>query len=252
MILSSTIMGQGAPLIILHGLFGESKNWISIAKKLEYKFEIHLLDQRNHGDSFHHFEHNYVVLAKDLYNYIQDKALKNCSIIGHSMGGKIAMKFACLYPDKLNKLIIIDIAPKRYNDNHSHIFQGLNKVIEHAKSKKEAHAILMDYVQDIVMVNFLLKGLFFSEANKANLKFNIAVLAKSINHLLGFSDPQLTFNKMVYFLSGSESNYIKASDSKAISAFFAKYQIINIKDAGHWIHFDQKEKFLNTINKILK
>ena len=252
MIISSKIIGEGPIVIILHGLFGQGKNWLSIANELQSNFEVHLVDQRNHGDSFHHFAHNYLVLAEDLHNYIKAKELIHVSIIGLSMGGKTAMKFAGLYPDKLNQLIIVDIAPKSYHDQHSHIFEGLHEVIKYSKSRKEAHAILMDYIDDTVMINFLLKGLYFLDDNTAKLKFNLSVLATSIDHLLGFSDSQSIFNKMVYFLSGSKSEYINELDDQYISKLFPLYEIFNIEDAGHWIHVDQKDKFLNTINKILK
>ena len=252
MIISSKITGRGPVVIILHGLFGEGRNWLSVANELKSNFEVHLIDQRNHGNSFHHFEHNYFVLAEDLYNYIKEKKLNHVSIIGHSMGGKTAMKFACLYPEELNKLIIIDIAPKSYHNHHSQIFQGLNEVIKYSQSRKEAYSILMNYVDDISMTNFLLKGLSFSETNQPNLKFNLSILETRINDLLGFSETQSTFNNMVYFLSGSKSDYINDSDSQCISKIFPIYKIFNIKNAGHWIHVDQKEYFVNTINKILK
>ena len=252
MIISSQIIGRGPVVIILHGLFGEGRNWLSVANELQSNFEVHLIDQRNHGNSFHHFEHNYLALAEDLYNYIKAKELTNVSIIGHSMGGKTAMNFACIYPDLLSKLIIIDIAPKSYQDDHSQIFQGLNDVIKHSHSRKEAYLIFMNYVDDSVMTNFLLKGLYYSENNKAQLKFNLPILERSIKDLLGFVALQSTFNKMVYFLSGSKSDYINDSDFESIAKIFPVYQIVNIKNAGHWIHVDQKEYFVNTINKILK
>ena len=252
MIISSKIIGQGPVVIILHGLFGEGRNWLSVANELQSNFEVHLIDQRNHGNSFHHFEHNYLVLAEDLYNYIKAKELTNVSIIGHSMGGKTAMNFACIYPDLLSKLIIIDIAPKSYQDDHSQIFKGLNDVIKNSHSRKEAYSIFMNYVDDSVMTNFLLKGLYFSENNKAQLKFNLPILERSIKDLLGFVALQSTFNKVVYFLSGSKSDYINDLDSQSIAKIFPVYEIVNIKNAGHWIHVDQKEYFVNTINKILK
>ena len=131
MILKSIIMGQGnGPIIIiLHGLFGESKNWVSIANLLESTYEVHLIDQRNHGNSFHDIEHNYFVLAQDLNHYINSLKLINYSIIGHSMGGKVAMQFALLYPDQIHKLIIIDISPKKYKNQYFSIFKGLEHVL---------------------------------------------------------------------------------------------------------------------------
>ena len=252
MILSSTVLGSGYPLIILHGLFGESKNWNSIAKEMSSDFEVHLIDQRNHGNSFHHEEHNYIVLANDLYNYINDYSLKKYSIIGHSMGGKVAMQFSLMYPDEIQNLIVVDIAPKEYKNEHYTIFEGLQHVLLESNSRKEAQNILMHYVKDITVVNFLLKGFSLSDSCKPQFKFNIHALEKNINNLLGTLKKHNNFNGMTYFLSGSESNYIQPSDTKDISKLFPRNKIITINNAGHWIHFEAKESFLRTIKTILK
>ena len=252
MILSSTVLGSGNPLIILHGLFGESKNWNSIAKEMSSDFEVHLIDQRNHGNSFHHEQHNYIALANDLYNYINEHSLKKYSIIGHSMGGKVAMQFSLMYPDEIQNLIIVDIAPKEYKNEHYTIFEGLQKVLLESASRKEAQNILMHYVKDITVVNFLLKGFSLSDSCKPQFKFNIHALEKNINNLLGTLKKHNNFNGMTYFLSGSESNYIQPSDAKDISKLFPRNKIITINNAGHWIHFEAKETFLYTIKTILK
>jgi len=251
MILSSSIIGMGEPVIILHGLFGESKNWHSIATELASSFEVHLIDQRNHGNSFHHKEHNYIVLAEDLNHYIEEKSIANYSIIGHSMGGKVAMQFALLYPNKLKKLIIVDIAPKQYKDNHVKIFQGLNRVLSKSTSRKEAQEILMQYSDDIVTNNFLLKGLTFSKDNQPNFKFNITSIEENMPNMLDAVQTNTISNSMIYFLSGTKSDYIKRTDMQYIEQVFPNNQIINIENAGHWIHFDQKEIFLKTIKIIL-
>ena len=252
MILSSTVLGSGNPLIILHGLFGESKNWNSIAKEMSSDFEVHLIDQRNHGNSFHHDQHNYIALANDLYNYINEYSLKKYSIIGHSMGGKVAMQFSLMYPDEIQNLIIVDIAPKEYKNEHYTIFEGLQKVLLESASRKEAQNILIHYVKDITVVNFLLKGFSLSDSCKPQFKFNIHALEKNINNLLGTLKKHNNFNGMTYFLSGSESNYIQPSDAKDISKLFPRNKIITINNAGHWIHFEAKESFLHTIKTILK
>ncbi len=252
MILSSIIMGEGPALIILHGLFGESKNWLSIGRLLSSKFEVHLIDQRNHGKSFHDDVHNYICLAEDLNNYITQKNIKIFSLIGHSMGGKSAMQFALLYPDKLHKLIIIDISPNHYNDDHSAIFIGLSEVLLKSNSRKEAIQILKKYINDVVVINFLLKSYYLSDDNIPKFKFNIDALEKNIGKILSCVSRKKKFSKMVYFLKGEKSNYISEDDFEYISSLFPVYEIIEIKGAGHWIHFDQKDIFLNTINKILK
>ena len=168
------------------------------------------------------------------------------------MGGKVAMQFACRYPNNLDKLIIIDIAPKNYIESHVKIFQGLKAVVLKSRSRKDAGLILQNYIDDLITINFLLKGLYFSKTNQAEFKFNLSALEQNIEALLSFVTPKYTFDSVVYFLSGSKSNYIQSSDIKYISKPFPLYKIIKIDNAGHWVHFDQKELFLDVINKILK
>ncbi len=246
------IIGAGSPLLILHGLFGESKNWLTIAKGLSSFFEVHLIDQRNHGNSFHHTEHNYTVLAEDINSYMNNKNIAKCALIGHSMGGKVAMQFSVLYPDKLNQLVVVDVAPKIYQDKHGSVFKGLSNVLAYAKSRKQAQQILLEHLDDIVVTNFLLKGLRFSQQNEPKFKFNLHVLEKNRKNLCDTIYPLKKFNSMVYFLFGSKSNYIKPSDTQYISELYPLYQLLEIPQAGHWVHFEQKERFLNTIKTILK
>ena len=252
MILSSIVIGKGPVLIILHGLFGEGRNWMGIAKELQSNFEIHLIDQRNHGNSFHDPKHHYLILADDLNNYIEQKNIKKFSIIGHSMGGKVAMSFSLLYPTNLDKLIIVDIAPKLYRDNYANIFFGLREVLLKSTSRKDAVLILNNHIDDIVITNFLLKGFFFDQNNGPSFKFNINSLELNIGRMLSFLVTSNTFNNLVYFILGSESDYVKNTDIRYISKLFPCHEIIQIPNAGHWVHFDQKEYFLSTINKILK
>ena len=251
MIISSTILGSGPTVIILHGLFGEGSNWKSIAKELSSKFEVHLVDQRNHGSSFHHDEHNYEVLVDDLNKYIIHNNIIDAIIIGHSMGGKVAMNFAFSYPQKIVQLIIIDIAPKEYQDNHKSIFVGLKKVLKSANSRKEAIHILISHIQDLMTTNFLLKGLSFDAQNKPFLRFNHIALENNLPKLLLALNPDKVFHGKTYFLSGSQSNYIKNADLKFISRQFPMFQEIEIDHAGHWVHYENKEGFLHVLKKLL-
>lgn len=251
MILSSNILGSGPVLIILHGLFGEGKNWLTIGKVLSKNYEVHLIDQRNHGNSFHHVDHNYQVMSEDLVSYLDLHQINSCSIIGHSMGGKVAMNFTFNFPDKVNKLIIVDISPKKYRDQFTEIFSGLKMVLRDAKSRKDAITILMNYVHDLNTAHFLLKSLFINNTGSPSLKFNLNVLEKNRNILLEELNPKGVYNGLTYFLHGEKSNYINFSDISHIKMRFPNSKLIKIKDAGHWIHFDQKNQFLLTIEKIL-
>jgi pimeloyl-ACP methyl ester carboxylesterase len=251
MILSSIIIGKGHVLIVLHGLFGEGKNWMSIAKEISSDFEVHLIDQRNHGNSFHDCNHNYKTMASDLNRYIKKNSINNFSIIGHSMGGKTAMQFAVLYPENINKLIIVDIAPKMYKENYFKIFEGFKKVLLQSKSRKEAQIMLMEHVDDLVLTNFLLKGVSFLDG-KPKLKFNIHAIQNNIQNMLAAPEKSINFNGPTYFLHGSKSEYIQNKDIESINQLFPCNQVIKINNAGHWIHFDQKQQFINCIKDIFK
>ena len=252
MILSSLVIGRGPVIIIIHGLFGEGVNWLSIGKELSANFEVHLIDQRNHGKSFHNSEHNYFVLADDLYRYIKAKKINTFSLIGHSMGGKVAIQFTLTYSNLVDKLMVVDILPKKYQDKHNHIFNGLREVIKQSKYRTEASCILERYVNDIVTTNFLLKGLYFSSDNEPKLKFNLNFLEQNIDNMLSFPEIKSSCNNEIHFISGSRSNYIQKSDIKYMNTLFPSAQFIEIEDAGHWVHFDKKKQFLDIVNKILK
>tara|TARA_B100001250_G_scaffold412794_1_gene444996 strand:- start:680 stop:1444 length:765 start_codon:yes stop_codon:yes gene_type:complete len=253
MILSSVIIGAGPTIIILHGLFGEGKNWFNIAKELSSDYELHLIDQRNHGNTFHDINHDYNLLAGDLYNYIQHHNLISYSIIGHSMGGKVAMQFALQYPHYLKKLIIVDIAPRKYIDDHAVILQGLNKVLLYAKSRKDAFSILFNEIQDTSVTHFLLKGLYFKSINnQPQLKFNLKSLEVNNDNLLKAIKADCQYIKPIYFLRGDNSTYITDLDVKYIASLFPYYNIITIKNAGHWVHYDNKVEFISVVNKLLK
>ena len=250
MILSSIILGQGPIMIILHGLFGEGKNWLSIAKLISNSYAVHLLDQRNHGESFHSRQQNYQLMASDLDKYVKSKNISKFSLLGHSMGGKVAMEFALLYPKNLDKLIIVDIAPKLYKENYEHIFKGLKHVLLKAESRKQAQAILMDYTHDIILTNFLLKSLFFS-ATKPKLKFNSSGIEDNIQNMLMPPEKKNSFYGSTYFICGEKSNYVTKKDIPYITELFPNNNMITILNAGHWPHFEQQQKFLDCIQQIL-
>ena len=209
MILYSQILGNGHPLIILHGLFGESRNWYSVAKELSINYQVHLIDQRNHGNSFHHAEHNYIVLAQDLYNYVENKKLINYSIIGHSMGGKVAMQYALLYPEKLQNLVVVDIAPKVYKNTQKFIFSALRSVLLQSTSRKEAQSILMEYTGDLGVTNFLLKGFYLSNENKIKLIFNFSAREENMDYISEKLSSKNVYMRPTYFLSEKDQIIFK-------------------------------------------
>ena len=165
--LNYRIEGEGAPMIILHGLFGALDNWLFLAKAFANNGKkVYLIDQRNHGKSPHSQQHTYTLMADDLNEFIEEHQIEKPIILGHSMGGKTAMCFATSYPEKLSKLIVVDIAPRYYPVHHRTVIDGLLAIpIETIKTRNEAETILADYVQEMGLRQFLLKNICILDGN---------------------------------------------------------------------------------------
>ena len=167
-ILYSKIIGEGKPLLILHGFLGMSDNWKTLGNQYAKNgFEVHLIDQRNHGKSFHSTDFDYEFLANDLKIYIEHHAISEASLIGHSMGGKTVMQFAILYPELVNKLIVADIAPKYYPPHHNEIINALVSLnFDLISSRSEADKELSKHLTNYGIRQFLLKNLYWVERGK--------------------------------------------------------------------------------------
>lgn len=246
-------VGDGVPLIILHGLFGSLDNWMGIAKTLGEHFEVYVLDARNHGQSPHDSEFNYEVMADDLYEFIHVHHIVNPIILGHSMGGKIAMQFAMNYPNMLAKLIVADIAPKLYPVHHRQIIDGLlsldfNKI----KSRTEADVELSKYISDLSVRQFLLKNLFWVEKEKLAWRFNLPVINQNIE-IVGKGLTNIhPFLKPTLFIRGEKSNYILDSDLEDINSIFPNSEVKTIANSGHWVHAEQPQAFMQILREFLE
>ncbi len=251
-ILQATIIGEGNPLLILHGYFGMSDNWRSLGNKLSENFQVHLIDQRNHGRSFHTDEFDYEILAEDLYNYIQYHQLKKVSIIGHSMGGKVAMLFAVTYPEIAHKLIVADISPKFYKPHHQVILGALNSVnFKIHNTRKKVEDILKMDIKESGVLQFLLKNVYRKTKDELAFRFNLESLTIN-NPEVGESLPSFThFDGETLFLAGENSNYITNVDIGLIDAHFSNSQIVTIKNAGHWLHAENPEQFYAEVYSFL-
>ena len=194
-ILNSKIIGDSEKhIIILHGLFGMGENWNSVALNLSnYGFSIHLVDQRNHGKSFWNDKISYKIMSNDLLEYFNYYKIKNGILIGHSMGGKTAMKFALEFPSKVLKLIVVDISPKKYNPSHKEIIDGLLKInLNKVNSRIEFDNQLLKFIPEIGIRQFLMKNLYRFSENKFALRFNIKTISNKINN---YYDEILSDNK---------------------------------------------------------
>lgn len=245
-------IGQGAPLVILHGLFGSADNWLGIAKDLEDDYSIYLLDQRNHGESDHHEEWDYDVMADDLLEFLEEQKLEKIHLMGHSMGGKTAMKFALNHPDRVDKLVVVDIAPRYYPVHHQSILDGLNAIdLEQLDSRRSADEILAEYEPGKGTRQFLLKSLGRNDEGKFFWKINLPVITEKIENASMAIDHPGSFDGPTLFMAGENSNYIKDRDKEDIEKYFPKSQIIRMKNAGHWIHAEQPEAVVRTVQYFL-
>ncbi|HET8859928.1 alpha/beta fold hydrolase [Marivirga sp.] len=244
---------SGEPLIILHGLFGSSDNWMTIGRKLSEKFKVYLVDQRNHGDSPHDKVHNYEAMASDLEEFIESNKIKNPHIIGHSMGGKTAMYFAVQHPDLYDKLVIVDIAPKAYPVHHDTILEGLCSLkLDELESRSDADKKLAEYVPEKGVRQFLLKNLTRNDEKEFEWKINLPVLEKNIEIVGKGLEKRLATEKDVLFVGGKNSKYIQSEDHITINNFFPNAKIEMIEGAGHWIHAEKPEEFLRLIEDFLR
>ena len=242
--------GSGQPLIILHGLFGQSDNWNTLSKRFAEKgFRVFAIDQRNHGLSPHSNEWNYQVMADDLHEFINTHALQDPILLGHSMGGKTVMFFEMLYPQIAKQLIVVDIAPRPYEPHHDEVLKALNAVdFTDITTRKEAEAILSEYISDFGTKQFLLKNIYWKEdeSKQMDWRFNLKTITEEYNNI-GIAAPEGLSPTPVLFIRGSKSKYITDSDEKDIATRFSDYKIETINDSGHWVHAEQPEAFFNCV-----
>lgn len=252
--LYSNILGEGKPFIFLHGFLGMSDNWKTLGTKFsENGYEVHLIDQRNHGRSFHSDEFNYEVMVQDLKTYIDSHQLKDIILLGHSMGGKTAMLFAVEHPELLNKLIIADISPRYYPTHHEDILKGLSSLdFDNIKSRGEAEDQLKPYVSDFGTRQFLLKNLYWETKEKLALRMNLEALKENVNEVGEPLPIHSKFNKDTLFLRGDRSEYISLQDESLIKTHFPNASIVTISNAGHWLHAENPTEFYETVIDFLK
>ena len=242
--------GEGQPLIILHGLFGQSDNWNTLAKRFgENGFKVYTLDQRNHGLSQHSDAWDYQLMAKDLKEFIEEHHLQNVILLGHSMGGKTILFFEQMFPQLANKLIIVDISPRAYEPHHDSVLKALNAVdFTDINTRKEAEAILGEYISDFGTKQFLLKNIFWKEDETKQMawRFNLKTITKEYNNI-GVSVPFFISDTKTMFIRGEKSDYIKNDDEADIASRFSHYQLKTIANSGHWVHAEQPEAFFNCV-----
>lgn len=233
-------LGEGKPLIILHGVFGSSDNWQTVGKKLAEYFKVYLVDMRNHGKSPHSEVFNFDVMAEDITELMSDEGISHAFILGHSMGGKVVMTLSTKFAGMVEKLIVVDIAPKKYPPHHKQIFEGFRSVdLASLQSRKEADSQMSKVIANIGVRQFILKNLDRDEDGNFQWKLNLDVIEKAANSIGEEIDDGSHFDGETLFIGGSNSDYIRESDHGQIRSIFPNSTIKMIEGAGHWVHAEK-------------
>ncbi len=252
-ILHSRIIGDKIPLVILHGFLGSGDNWKSLGNRFAANgCQVHLVDQRNHGRSFHSEAFSYELIVDDLKKYCDYHKLDEFILLGHSMGGKAAMLFAVAYPDLVRKLIIADIGPKFYPQHHQDILKALSLLnFQEIRTRNEAEEVLSKYIKEAGIQQFLLKNLYWAQKGELGLRINLKALTDNVEEVGKALPVGARFSKATLFLRGSNSGYILETDEVLIKIHFPMAKIRSVSNAGHWLHAENPTDFYNFIMEFM-
>lgn len=257
--LNHRITGQGEPLILLHGLFGSLENLGGVARRLQDDWQIHSLDQRNHGSSPHTDEMTYPLMASDVVAYMDANGIDKAHLLGHSMGGKVAMQVALHYPERVQTTIVADIAPVTYPPRHDAILEGLKNLdLRGVKSRSEADSRLAEYVEIPGVRQFLLKNLerIPKEENTDDerlfrWRLNLPVIDASYSNLAAAPEGNGPHDGKVLFIKGADSAYIQTKHQDTIQRLFPNAELKIIEGTGHWLHAEKADTFANLCREFL-
>lgn len=254
-LLEGKIYGEtlsGIPLIVMHGLLGMSDNWGSFGRSFGEEMPVHLIDLRNHGRSFHSDAMSLELMEQDLLHYFEAHGIEKAHVLGHSLGGKVAMQFAIDYPEKVQKLIVADIAPKAYPPHHQDIFHALSMVdMPQMGSRHDVQQVLEKYIRSTGVLQFLLKNVYRDEQKQLAWRFNLKTLREKYEDFITVGIKSGTFTGETLFLSGEKSDYILQADIPSIKAQFPQAVILPIVGAGHWVQAENPEDFSQKVHDFL-
>lgn len=243
----------GPAIVILHGIFGSSDNWLTVSKSIAAKgYRVFALDQRNHGQSPRGDEQDYQSMAADLREFLIDQQLDNPILMGHSMGGKVVMQYVMTYPGTYQKLVVVDIAPKFYPIHHAELIRGLKAIdLLGLKSRTEADTVLQPYEPALSVRQFLLKNLYRNEQGQFDWRLNLPVIEREL-HGVGeeLTNPRIVTDPTL-FIRGNESPYILDEDIPMIKRIFPNAQIETIQGAGHWVQAEKPVEFVEVLMTFL-
>ena len=236
-------LGEGKPLMILHGLFGYSDNWQTHAKKLAEYYRVILVDLRNHGRSDWSDDFSYEIMADDVVELCDDLGLETLILVGHSMGGKVAMHVAQKREEMLEKLIIVDMGIKEYPMHHDHIIEGIKAVkIDEIDARSEAEDQLKEHIDSNGVRQFLLKNMYWKDKGQLAWRMNLPVLEREMPNILSGFEAEEIFTPTL-FIRGAMSNYILDEDISSLEHQFPDMELVTVQDAGHWVHAEAPNEF---------
>jgi len=245
-------IGSGPPMIILHGVFGSSDNWFSIGKSFAENWKVYLIDQRNHGQSFHSDEFNYPVMANDINLFIQNESVGRPVVIGHSMGGKVAMQLAVNQPNLIKSLVVVDIAPKKYPVHHKQLLDGLFSIdLKNVSSRQDLELHISRFENNSAVRQLLMKNVGRDQNNNFKWKLNLNSINNNLEKLSDALDYTNPYYAKTLFIMGENSDYINNEDEEMIRQAFPNAKISSIQDAGHWVQADQPEQFIKVVEDFL-
>ena len=245
--------GEGFPLVILHGLFGNLDNWSTIARQWAEHYRVILVDLRNHGRSPHADEMTYPLMAQDVAAFLEEQGIDRCHLLGHSMGGKVAMQCALDYPTLVEKLVVVDMAPRRYGRGHDDVFAALNALDPASlEDRREADAQMKPHMADKAVRMFLLKNLARDSEQGFKWRMNLEVLHRDYENLV---EPVGTlgqeFPRPALFVRGGNSGYIKDDDMEGIQYLFPAAKLVTLEGAGHWVHAERPDELYGLVKDFL-
>lgn len=250
--LNYKVLGQGKPLIVLHGLLGMLDNWQAPARLLEDQFQVYLVDLRNHGHSPHSQQHDYGSMMEDVIELMDDLGLGQAHVLGHSMGGKVAMKLAQNFPKRVDKLVIADIGPKYYPTHHQSVFDALHAVpLDKLERRTDAEHYMKPHLEDVSTRQFLIKSLYHPNRHSYAWRFNLQVLTEEIENV-GEAMEDIEYEGETLFIRGGNSNYILDEDWVDIKLIFPNAYLFTVEGAGHWLHAEQPKLFVDAVSDFLR
>lgn len=246
--------GSGQAVIILHGVFGLSDNWVTIGRKIAEKFSVYILDQRNHGKSPHSATFNYFAMSDDLLEFIRTHELEKPILIGHSMGGKVAMTFALEHPEMVDKLVVVDISPRKYPGRNVH-FEMIEAMMavdfDKVETREEVEEQLKASIPSHRIRLFVMKNLYRKTRHTFDWRLNLPAISANMDFIFDGVESSDTFNGPTLFVKGGKSDYIIEEDTPLIHKMFPNAEIETIEDASHWVHAEQPDELCALFSRFL-